>query len=310
MDPHTPRHPIRIVARRTGLSQATLRAWERRYRVVDPSRTETGRRLYSDADIAYLDCLRELTELGRSISSLSELSRAEALDLLREERSRGGADPSQRASPHEAAAHWVEEGYRAILQLDAGALDGTLRRASFALGARAFLDEVALPLLGRIGEGWEAGALSPAKEHFGSDLIERVVHNLTPLPAGEGGEPRVVFATLQGERHGLGARLAAAAAVGEGWHAVYLGTDLPAADIAETVLEVDARAVAISVVSRNRAGETLRELALLRDALLDGRPIFLGGRGAGDLPIDRLPPGIRVVSGLDGLREELARLRR
>ena len=60
-----PRHPVRVVAQRTGLSSHVLRAWERRYGVVAPHRTEGGQRLYSDADIERLSLLRTLTAAGR-----------------------------------------------------------------------------------------------------------------------------------------------------------------------------------------------------------------------------------------------------
>ena len=75
------RHPIRVVSRRTGLSPALLRAWEKRYRVVTPSRSEGGQRLYSDEDVHRLALLQWVVEEGRNISQVSSLSleRLEAL---------------------------------------------------------------------------------------------------------------------------------------------------------------------------------------------------------------------------------------
>src|SRR6185312_8172121 len=74
-------HPMRVVTRRTGLSADLLRAWERRYEVVKPSRSEGGRRLYSDADIERLRLLYRATLAGRSIGQVAELS-TEALTAL------------------------------------------------------------------------------------------------------------------------------------------------------------------------------------------------------------------------------------
>jgi len=79
----TPRHPIRVVARRTGLTPATIRAWERRYGAVEPARSEGGQRLYSDLDLERLDTLRHLTEMGRSISSVAPLDREALLTVAR-----------------------------------------------------------------------------------------------------------------------------------------------------------------------------------------------------------------------------------
>src|SRR3569623_849784 len=68
------RHPIAGVAQRTGLSQDVLRVWERRYEAVVPARSETGVRLYSDADIERLILLRTATRGGRGIGQVAKLS--------------------------------------------------------------------------------------------------------------------------------------------------------------------------------------------------------------------------------------------
>ena len=77
-----PRHPIRVVARRTGITLHVLRAWERRYAVVEPGRTEGGQRLYSDADIERLKLLRDAVASGRSISQVAPLGEAALAELV------------------------------------------------------------------------------------------------------------------------------------------------------------------------------------------------------------------------------------
>ena len=69
-----PRYPIRVVARRVGMSEITLRAWERRYAAVEPARSDGGQRLFSDADIERLTLLRALTAGGMAISTLARLA--------------------------------------------------------------------------------------------------------------------------------------------------------------------------------------------------------------------------------------------
>ena len=75
-------HPIRVVARRTGLTPDVLRAWEKRYKAVEPDRS-SGRRLYSDADVDRLLLLRRATLGGRSIGQVAGLSTAELEELTR-----------------------------------------------------------------------------------------------------------------------------------------------------------------------------------------------------------------------------------
>ena len=76
------RHPIQVVARRTGLSADVIRVWERRYRVVEPQRASNARRLYSDADVERLTLLRQATAAGRRIGDVAALSTAALRELV------------------------------------------------------------------------------------------------------------------------------------------------------------------------------------------------------------------------------------
>ena len=75
-------YAIGVVARRTQTHPETIRVWERRYELIVPGRSETGRRLYSENDIAKLTLVKRLTELGHSVSSLAKLSIDELRDRL------------------------------------------------------------------------------------------------------------------------------------------------------------------------------------------------------------------------------------
>src|SRR5215217_7374614 len=78
------RHPIGVVAERTGLTPDALRVWERRYRVVEPNRSPGGQRIYSDADIARLSLLYRATRGGHGISHVAPLGNAKLEELVRQ----------------------------------------------------------------------------------------------------------------------------------------------------------------------------------------------------------------------------------
>jgi DNA-binding transcriptional MerR regulator/methylmalonyl-CoA mutase cobalamin-binding subunit len=303
----TPRHPIRVVAQRTGLTTATIRAWERRYDAVQPTRSEGGQRLYSDHDVERLRTLRELTGAGRSISSVADLSPQEAADLLQEDRAAASVPVTSLAGS--GPADWVDEAYARVEALDAPGLERSLWNAAMRLGALAFLDDVVAELLHRIGSRWVAGELAPGPEHMASEVIDRVLERLADRSGAPGG-PVLVAATLPGERHGLGARLAFVAASLEGWNVTYLGTDLPEADIASAAETLGADAVAISVVGGDAPHRTLASLVALRDALSPHVDILVGGRGSGSVDVQRLPAGVSVVGTLDALSDKLRGARR
>ena len=298
----TPRHPIRVVARRTGLTPATIRAWERRYGAVEPARSEGGQRLYTDRDLERLDTLRRLTEMGRSISSVASLDLEEAAALLSEDRSAAAAaEPARHAD--DALEAWTDQAYGRIGAMDDEGLERVLWRAFTTLGAPRFLDGVAVPLLHRVGQGWEAGEVTAAEEHLGSEVVDRVLAEVTDRYIKNGSGPRLVVGTLPGERHGLGARLVAAAAALEGWTVKYLGTDLPAAEIAEAASRLDAEAVAISVVASEMVNEQAAPaLAELRRLLPARVALLVGGRASALLDADRIPAGVTVLHGLEELR--------
>jgi methanogenic corrinoid protein MtbC1 len=203
----------------------------------------------------------------------------------------------------------VEAALGLVADLDGDGLEALLRRSAVTLGAFPFLEEVVAVLLHRVGTAWTRDELSPANEHLCTGVVERVLSWLADPSAVAAGSPRLVVGTLPGERHGLGARLVAAAATLEGWHVTHLGVDLPARDIARAAQSVGARVVAVSVVNAETAAAVSRGLTELRSALPEGTAILVGGGAAGRLDAGALPAAVEVVQGMQELHEALERLR-
>jgi|TARA_B100000745_G_scaffold298418_1_gene247045 methanogenic corrinoid protein MtbC1 len=269
---------------------------------VEPSRSEGGQRIYSDSDVQRLIILRELTKGGRSISIVANLSGEAAETLLAEDRAM--AVTTNGSSESREPDGWVDRAYTQVRALDAEGLEHTLWQAAMILGAQPFLDDVVAALLTQIGEGWVADEITPAQEHLSTGIIVRVLQRLTDQARSKDG-PTLVVATLQGELHGLGARLTSAVAIFEGWRVVYLGTDLPVVDIVTTAESVNASAVAISIVNLDKLSDTVSLIRTLRERLDPQVSLLLGGGAAGVLEADRLPLGVSLLSGLEGLRDAL-----
>jgi DNA-binding transcriptional MerR regulator/methanogenic corrinoid protein MtbC1 len=300
----TPRHPIRVVARRTGLTAATIRAWERRYGAVTPVRSDGGQRLYTDRDLVRLDTLRRLTEAGRSISAVAALSPAEASALLSEDEAAAVAPVSTlaaEASPDD----WTNQAYVRLRGLDDAGLDRTLRRALAVLGGHRFLAGVVGPLLRKVGAGWQAGDITPAQEHLGSAVMDRVLAEIASHSSPSEGSKRLVVATLQGERHALGARLVAAVAALEGWPVSYLGADLPAAEVAAAASVLGADVVAVSMVAKDGLDAQARELSMLRAELDPEVELLVGGSASASIDPATLGAGIVSLHELEDLRAYL-----
>ncbi len=293
LDPTVPRHPISVVAQRTGLTPDVLRVWERRYGVVAPGRGGGGQRVYSDADIARLRLLRDATLAGRSIGQVAPLSTGELARMVEE-------DLAARAEHRpEADRREFRELVEAMVvlagQLDGARLEATLRRAAARLGLPQFLTGVAVPTLRRIGEEWHAGRLSPAHEHLASSIFHDIVADALRLAAPDPAGPVIVVATPAGERHVNGALAIAALAAVSGWNVTYLGADLPADAIAQAALAAGAAVVALSLTHADDRRRVAGELRTVRDALPPAVVLLVGGNGAAALGRDVLPAGVEVV---------------
>ena len=271
------RHPMQIVTRRTGLSPAVLRMWERRYGVVKPSRSPKGRRLYSDEDVERLRLLARATQGGRSIGQVAALSEDALAELVRhdavEERARSTAEITL------PARRFVEDALPVIQRLESAALETLLRRAMLVLPASAFLDDVVAPLLHEIGERWREGALRPVHGQFATGVVRRVLDRFSEAAAPRGA-PELVVATPAGQLHELGALLVTATAAAEGWAVTFLGAGIPAEDIADAVRVTGARALALSIVHPSGDRALPHELRTLASRLPRATPLLTGGSAA------------------------------
>jgi MerR family transcriptional regulator, light-induced transcriptional regulator len=295
--------PIGAVARKTGLTTHVLRAWERRYGVVEPKRAEGGTRLYDEADVVRLRLLKRVVDAGHPIGRVASSETEELLGLLREE-------PIARG----AAAGFVPKGLmgeclEAVEAMDGARVHAVLMRGAVMLGAERFLEELVVPMLHRVGELWRKGTLCPAHEHLFSAAVKRVLGWMMEQVAVPGAGPVLVATTPAGQRHEMGAMLTGVVAAEEGWRVEYLGPDLPAEDIARAVAATGARALALSVVHETPAEQFLGELRELRDLVPGEVTIVVGGRAADEHGEDLTRAGVVWLRDLGSLRGQLRSLR-
>lgn len=226
-------YPIRAVARMTGLSLDTLRGWERRYQAVVPERGDRGR-VYTERHVARLKQLAALVESGHAIGSIATLSEAELRRLTPDRVS--SAAPTLELDPL----------LRSVKRYDLAAIEAELNRYALMLPPAELIFGVVVPVLRELGTRWQSGNINPAQEHLVSGIIRGMLGGLLrsmPRPARA---TRIVFAAAEGERHELGLLCGAVLAAVSGYAAIYLGPDLPAADIAHAVRESGAKILVLS----------------------------------------------------------------
>lgn len=158
-----------MVSRRTGLTARVIRIWGKRYAAVEPERTGTNRRLYSDEQIERLILLRDITQGGHRIGHVAKLP-TEKLRKLAAESVAANVHPTRSLSRTEATPDFLDESIAAVKALDSRALEGALKRGATELGALGLLQRVIAPLIQIIGELWRDGSIT-AHEHFASAVI-------------------------------------------------------------------------------------------------------------------------------------------
>jgi DNA-binding transcriptional MerR regulator len=245
------------LARRVGVAPETLRAWERRYGVLRPQRTEAGYRVYGIADVARARRMRELIESGWAAGEA-----AGAVNETPEPEAPGGTGAS-------------DELLSALLGFDATAGHAAFDRV---LGSRSLdtaLSDVVLTTLREVGDRWERGEISVAQEHFATDLISGRLRGLG-REWGDGLGPSAVLACPPGERHDVGLLCCGLALDRRGWRVTYLGADTPVDALESVVRTVTPSIVVIGSILAGPLYAAAPALSRLAETV----PVAVGGGGA------------------------------
>lgn len=303
----TIQHSIRVASKRSGLTPHVIRVWERRYAAVEPVRTGTNRRLYTDRDIERLSLLRLLTASGHSIGRIASLSTDQLKELCQQNLSDNIPllTPLSSSSRSNRVEEFLAHCFEATQNMDSLRLEQVLERAAVEFGSQGLLRLIIAPLTHRIGEMWYEGEISAAHEHFASSIVRVFLGGITRPFAISGNSPCLVVATPCGQLHELGAVMVGAAATNAGWRVTYLGASLPSAEIAGAVKANHARAVALSLVYPEGDKKVHEDLETLRRFLPDDVEILVGGRAARSYHETLVKIGATVLKDIDECCEHL-----
>lgn len=240
------------LSRRVGVSEHLLRAWERRYGLLDPVRSAGGYRLYSPADERRIRQMQQLLDSGLSAAEAARAARntpVEARDTFTAE-----AAPAieQRRERLRAAFIAMDEPMTQRL-IDSLFLDVTVETA---------LREVVLPCLRDIGIGWERGEITVAQEHLASQIIRGRLLALA-RGWGRGDGPRALLACPPGEQHDLALLAFGVVLSRRGWAVYYLGTDTPIGSVIDSIATARPDVVVLAAVEPERFNTVRDELAAL-----------------------------------------------
>jgi DNA-binding transcriptional MerR regulator len=248
---------------RVGVSPDVLRAWEKRYGLLRPSRSEGGYRLYSERDEWRVRLMQQKLWSG--------LSTAEAArDVARMEHNSDMPDGSV-----ETPAELAEKVGAALERFDEDDAHALLDRLLGVHGLERAIRDALMPYLRELGERWARKEITVAQEHFASRLIEG---RLLTLARGWNRGPgrRAVLACPSGEQHTLPLVCFGLVLRTRGWRVVYLGADTPPSAVHMAADTISADVVLLAAASSDRFVAIAKDLR----ALAGRRPLVLAGRGA------------------------------
>ncbi len=214
-------YSIKDLEKISGIKAHTIRIWERRYNIVVPSRTETNIRLYSDIDLRRLLNIAILNKNGFKISHIAHLGddilRERVLDLCLDVRK---------------ADIQIESLMISMLELNESKFNNVLTHSIIKRGFECTVEEILFPFLDRIGILWQAGSITPAQEHFISNLIrQKLIVAIDNEMENAKVDKLIVFFLVEGEVHELGLLFYSLIARKEGFHVLYLGGSVPLDDL-------------------------------------------------------------------------------
>ncbi len=305
-------YPIQVVARKTGLTQETLRAWERRYEGIRPHRDHAGRRVYPEDLLEKLVLLAELTEVGYRIGQIADRDIEELRNLARDmkdtERGPEGTLHAPRpTAPAEGTTEdvSVDAAVAAVVQLDDVRLYHILENAIADHGRLDLIDRFVFPLVRQIEGRVDAGELRYMHLAFITTTLRTVLSSLLVTTSDEEGRPVALLCAPYTHTRDLAVVASAIHAHAAGWHPLVLGTGIAAEGLVEAVRGTGARAVILGIGQRRYDLTVLNELARARKSVPGDIPVYFGGRLSARLIEDLTGAGLHYVHDMNDLRRAL-----
>ena len=249
---------ISQAARLTGVAEHTLRAWERRYGVFQPSRTRGGYRDYGDDVLHRIRTMKELVSAG--------LSPREASDEVR-----------RLAASSEGEPGAADELIASLARLDATVVKRIIDEQFALRSYEAVVDDWLMPTLVRVGEAWAAGTISEAGEHLVANVVMRRLAAAFDAVGPNPPTPPAIVGAPSGVTHELGLMSFAVALRRAGVATIYLGSEVPPPAWADALATTGA-VVSVTSIPRRADAKRVATLAERLHATHPTVPLAVGGR--------------------------------
>lgn len=291
-------YPIQVVSRRTGISPATLRAWERRYNSVRPTRDANGRRTYTDSLLQHLLICSRLVSHGYRIGDIIDTEPTELAQLYHDLREGDAPDTGEQVLVH---AELVEAAQR----FDERYIHQLIHDALIVHGRTGIVDGFVFPVEAAIRDEVERGSLQRIHESWLHVHLYRVLASFVPSSERLHNLPKLMIAVPGPERHDLGLVGSAIHVHAAGWAPILVGS-APSEQLAAASKTLNAKAVVLVVVTPIYDIALRNEVVRLKTLADVGTRVMFGGRMPDQFRDDLIQEGLEYAPHMRSLQERLS----
>ncbi|MFO8024426.1 MerR family transcriptional regulator [Thiohalophilus sp.] len=256
------RYAISTVSALTGVNSVTLRAWERRYGLLNPRRTPSGHRLYSDEDVNQIRSICQMLDEGIAISQV-----ARVMQTPERVSSQPGNEPWQR---------YISQMLLATSQFNEAVLEDIYNEAMGLYPVEVVTRQLLLPLLREFGDRWESSNCGIAEEHFFSVFMRNKLGARFHQRNRQNNGPRLVIACMPDEQHEFGLLLLALSLHARGYQLIMLGANMPLSELPQVAGQSKSQGIILSGSVDSGDSQLRQELSALTQQCSE-IPVFIGG---------------------------------
>lgn len=293
------KYSIKELERLTGVKAHTIRIWEKRYNIVKPERTDTNIRYYGDEDLTKLLNISLLNRHGLKISKLSQLTTEEINDKVRTLTNDAHDYDSQ-----------IENLVISMIEYDERKFEKIVNESILKIGFEDTLVKIIYPFFQKIGMLWQTGSISPAQEHFISNLLrQKLIVSIDGLPFEKQDHSKTAILFLpEGEIHELGLLFYQYLIKKENHKVIYLGQTVPFDDLIEVSKFHEPEFMLTSFTS-NLFRSELREYIKRLGETFPNITVYINGLQAVQINF-KLPDNIKVITSAIDFKDELKKYRK
>jgi DNA-binding transcriptional MerR regulator/methylmalonyl-CoA mutase cobalamin-binding subunit len=285
------KYSIKELERLSGIKAHTIRIWEKRYQLIAPARTTTNIRFYSDDDLKKIINVSLLNNHGIKISHIADFTHEQLIQKVLEF--------SEKKTERDI---YINQLIICMIDLDEEMFGHVLSKLYAKIGMEPTITDVVYPFLDRIGILWQTGNITPAQEHFISNLVrQKLIVAIDSLPYPAMNAKTAILFLPEHELHEIGLLFCHYILKKQGIRVIYLGQMVPYNDLKSVSTTHKPDFFVTSIISERPPKEIQAFLNTLAQDFPSAKIIATGGAVA-RIAL-QFPPNFHLADGLLKLRQ-------